>query len=95
MKRAAQWSFDAARAMTEITKTYGVKRADIIGRSRRAHIVKARYALFSIMRRLGMSYPQIGGLCGFDHTTVIYGVARHRGRVAESEEVAFWDRVLT
>ncbi|CAB4124801.1 Chromosomal replication initiator, DnaA C-terminal [uncultured Caudovirales phage] len=53
------------------------------GRSRVQPITRARQEWYWILvRQWGWPYGQTGRYTGFDHTTVIHGVARHAARLA-------------
>lgn len=56
---------------------HNVKMSDILSRSRKAHIARARHEAFYLSRRDGFSYPKIGRFFGRDHTTVMHGIKRH------------------
>lgn len=50
----------------------GVYPAEITGKRRNQHLVRARSAIAIVLREQGLSYPRIGkALGGRDHTTVI------------------------
>lgn len=53
---------------------------DVLSGIRTKQVVRAREACFSHCADLGFSYVEIGILMGFDHTTVLDAVKRHRGR---------------
>jgi len=58
-----------------VAEAFGVGVLDLIGRSRRAHLVEARNAACWVIRaKYGISYPHLGRLMGGrDHSTVIHG----------------------
>ena len=70
-----------------IALRHGLTRHDILGWSRKDHIVKARQHCFRHFRQKTvngriMSYPEIGRLFGRHHSTVIYGVSQYVDRNA-------------
>lgn len=46
----------------------------IVGYTRRTEPVRARWLLFSVARKYGFSFPEIGSAVGRDSSTVIHGV---------------------
>ena len=65
------------RVIWEVSKASGVTPADILGRERTAHVVRARFAAMLICRNyLALSYPAIGRAFNRDHSTVINAMRR-------------------
>lgn len=61
----------------EIAFSHNTTVAEIVGKSREQHIVRARHELMGEMWRAGLSMPAIGRLVGNrDHTTVLAGVKK-------------------
>lgn len=60
-------------------RQFEVSRGDVLGKSRKAHIVDARFAAAWVARRRlrRHSYPEIGRLMGGrDHTSIMHAVRR-------------------
>lgn len=56
-----------------VSNFYGVESSDVKGRSRLAHLVKARQIAMYLARSLmGLSFPSIGRVFDRDHTTALY-----------------------
>lgn len=49
-------------------------RHKIVGQARDTGAVRARSLIFSVARKFGFSYPEIGRSVGRDHTTVLHGL---------------------
>lgn len=64
-----------------VSLAHGVRIADIRGRSRLAHIVRARHECWWRLRRQGWSLPAIGREFGVDHTTVLAALRKFKVRV--------------
>jgi hypothetical protein len=74
-------SFEAiVRATCE---KHGITKAQLKGANRQYDIIRARHETFyRLYTERGMSLPQIGRMLGgFDHTTVLNGIRRHKGRM--------------
>lgn len=80
---AREWS--AHDILRLVARTTAVTRDELLGTSRKSIIVKARQiAFWLIVRHVGMSLPQVGGLVGGkDHTTVLHAVRRVEAAAAE------------
>ena len=74
--------------LREIEATHGVSRAELAGACRSKRICDARRELWARLRDRGWSYPELGKLTGHDHTTVMYGVRKHRKEHPEELESA-------
>lgn len=61
-----------------IALKHGLQREDLLGRSRKAQISRARQEAFYALRYRGWSFPRIGKLFGRDHSTIIDGFERHQ-----------------
>lgn len=80
---------DFNAAVARIAADCNLTVADVMGRSRRQHIVECRWRIFAFLRRRGWSTPQIARRWDMDHTTVIHGLREHQARVrAASASVA-------
>jgi len=65
----------AMMIVCDVAEEYGLTPRDLLGRSRRAPVARARMEAYARIRRdLGYSLKQIGNIFGRDHTTVIYGI---------------------
>ncbi len=61
-----------------VTSFYGIKRKDLIGRSRVQHISAARILLMKLLKdQLDVSTSGIADLLDRDHSTVIKSIAIH------------------
>lgn len=72
--------------LREVSEASGIPIARILGPSRVRPVVEARQLVCHVLRRHGMSYPQIGKVIGRDHTTVIHSVRAVEARRAASRE---------
>lgn len=68
------------RIFREVGAYHGFTEADLYVRDRRAELVAVRNEAWVKCREAGFSYPVIGALAGWHHTTVMNGVERHRGQ---------------
>lgn len=67
-------------------REFAVEPGDIFGKHRCKSLVSARFAAFMLLReRYQLSFPELGRMVGFDHTTVIYGVKRAQQLEAQGE----------
>lgn len=68
--------------ITRIAEDHGLTYADMIGKSRRKHIVQARHEAIWAVRdaRPDMSLPQIGRLFHKDRTSILHAL-RKRGQL--------------
>jgi chromosomal replication initiation ATPase DnaA len=74
-----------ADIVTACAAEWGVPRELLLGESREAPVVMARFAAMALGRRLlGYSFPRIGRLLARDHSTVMHGV-RRMARMAEDD----------
>jgi chromosomal replication initiator protein len=60
------------RLLECLANLYDITSADILGKSRKAHISEARMIFIYLMRHLGYSTTYLGELLNRDHTTMIY-----------------------
>lgn len=60
------------RLLECLANLYDITSADILGKSRKAHISEARIIFIYLMRHLGYSTTYLGELLNRDHTTMIY-----------------------
>ena len=73
-----------ADVIARVATEHGYSPADILGRDRHAHVVKARHSAMLEARRLGFSYPELGRAFKRDHTTVMHAIEkRYRAMAAE------------
>lgn len=70
----------AMRDIRVIAELHGVKAEDVVGPSRKKHLIPARFEAMAHMRQVhGWSLPRIGRLFGGrDHTTVLYAIRRYK-----------------
>jgi chromosomal replication initiation ATPase DnaA len=86
-----------ADIVTACAAEFGTTREQILGESREAPVVMARFAAMTLGRRLlGYSLPRIGRLLRRDHTTVLHGIRRiARMAAADTDLAARLDRLAT
>lgn len=60
----------------DVAETHGLTTAEILGRNRQAHIVRARHECFGVANGAGVSYADIGRSMNRDHTAVMHGVKK-------------------
>lgn len=65
----------------EVCATYEIARDDLLSDNRAFWCSIPRQALMFALHEAGYSYPRIGRLLGRDHSTIIFGVKRHRMRL--------------
>lgn len=65
---------DLWEPLGKIARANHVSLEECFSTSRKKHIVRARHAIWRMLRAEGWSYPGIGDLFGMDHTSVIAGV---------------------
>lgn len=74
------------RIMHAIAAMHKIDAQDILGTSRKRHIVNARFELFYRMRTdLCMSYMKIGKLVKRDHSTIMHGVWKIRQKLLDGK----------
>ena len=64
---------DDSDIIEQIGNYYGIKRDELMSRSRKMEIVKARNVIFYVLYESGMSLKKIGLILLKDHSTVIHG----------------------
>ena len=74
--RPPSYSPIATDTIDMVARMTGVSKADILGRSRKPHICRARWAAMRALKQRGLSASHIGRLMGRDHTTVLHGLAQ-------------------
>jgi hypothetical protein len=63
-----------------VCKRHNVSMRHMLQDSRRAEVVVARWEAMALVRAYtGWSYPHVGQCFGKDHTSIMYGIARHFG----------------
>jgi|GEM_PF-2330655 len=60
------------RLLECIANLYDITSADILGKSRKAHISEARMIYIYLMRHLGYSTTYLGEILNRNHTSMIY-----------------------
>jgi hypothetical protein len=72
------------RVLHAVAKQHDIQAQEIMGQSRKKHIVMARFETFYRLRfDLGMSYPKIASLFRRDHTSVLHGVNKVRAKLLD------------
>lgn len=64
--------------LREVCNHYGVTRDEVLSNSRLPEHTKPRHDWWATLWASGWGYSQIGRVCGFHHTTVMY-VAKSQG----------------
>lgn len=66
-----------------VCQKYEITKAQLTGQCRQLEVCRARHeAFFRLYTERGMSLLQVGRMLGgFDHTTVLNGIRRHKGRM--------------
>lgn len=65
----------ANQFINDICDFYGLSKAELLGKRRHRHIVKARYiAIYLIRKRTDLTLTAIAHMFHRDHTTVIYAM---------------------
>ncbi len=68
------------RAVVEpILKRHETPWADLIGPSRKRHLMAPRLAVYAALHNAGFSLKQIGRFCRRDHTTILHYLFRYAG----------------
>jgi Bacterial dnaA protein helix-turn-helix len=63
------------RVIEIVGKFYGVAQADLVGSDRSQHVAMVRHiAMYLARTHCRLSYPELGGVFGRDHSSVIHGV---------------------
>ncbi len=88
----AEWSHAAelptpGRVLQTVAQVFRVRQRDLVGKPRRAPVVRARHAAAYLLHEfLGLPFKEIGGLLGGrDHSTVIHGYRTARGLLETDE----------
>ena len=72
--------FELNMTLDTIARRFGVTPKQILGKSRRANVVKARWEVFAALKEEGLSSVAIGRLTNRDHSTVLHALAKLRGQ---------------
>lgn len=74
--QARRVAFDPDVIVSEIGRQMLVDPEEIISHLRRAHVCDARHAMWLACSKLGRNPSEISRLFGFDHSTIMHGLAR-------------------
>jgi chromosomal replication initiation ATPase DnaA len=78
-----------ADIVTAVAAEFGTTREHLMGESRDAGVVLARWAAMTLAHRLlGYSTPRIGRLLRRDHTTVLHGIRRIAALAEDQPDLA-------
>lgn len=66
-----------------VATKHGIEPDEMRGSNRLRAFAHPRQEAFSVARKYGYSFPQIGRFYDRDHTTVLYGVQEHEKRAAQ------------
>ncbi|MFZ2167784.1 MAG: helix-turn-helix domain-containing protein [Minisyncoccia bacterium] len=75
MRKLAPYSEVAVQNLiSSVCLTYGISNEELVGKSRRAHLVFPRHiAMYLMRKKLRLSFPRIGAILGGrDHTTIVH-----------------------
>lgn len=72
------------RILHAVAAYHNVDVPEILGRSRKRHVIQARFEVFYRLRvDLNFSYTKIAGLMKKDHSTVLHGVNKLRAMILD------------
>jgi hypothetical protein len=75
------------RVLRAVAAHHKISPSEITGKSRRRHVIKARFEVFYRLRvDLNFSYPKISQLMKKDHSTVLHGVNKVRQMLLDRRE---------
>lgn len=75
------------RIMHAVAKQHGIDPKEIMGESRKRHVILARFEVFYRLRiDLAMSYTKIGCIFHKDHSTIIHGVNKVRQKLLDEKK---------
>jgi len=63
----------ARAAILECANVTGIPHSRLYSTRKTVRIVRARWACFIVLRRLGLSFHEIADEFGMDHSNIIYG----------------------
>jgi chromosomal replication initiation ATPase DnaA len=72
--------------VTALARFWGVRPMAVVGPSRVADVLQARYEAAWVLRAMGLSYPVIGSILRRDHTSVLMAV-RKMERLLATDDV--------
>ena len=86
MMIGAQWVSRTEAIVEAVAEAYGFARTDLISPRRgNMRLTGARFALYMLLKqRTAMSLPQIWRIIGRDHTTILHGIRRAEGMMADA-----------
>ena len=61
--------------LAEVARRWDVTEEELRGRTRLRHIIPARHSGWWALSRLGLNTAEIGRHVGFDHSTIVHGLA--------------------
>lgn len=77
------------RILHAVAKNHGVAASEILGNSRKRHVINARFEVFYRLRiDLAMSYTKIGTVFHKDHSTILHGVNKVRKKLLDETKKA-------
>ena len=71
-----------------VAEYFGFTLKDFRGNRRHNTLALARHVAMYLLRRRGLSYPEIAKFFDYDHTSIMNGVRRMRDRIVCEREVA-------
>lgn len=75
------WARFLDEELSDLVREYQLPSGDILGERRTLSVMRVRQELYWRLRQRGLSYPEIGELLGRDHTSIMWGCARHERRM--------------
>ena len=61
----------------EVSKAFDISPIELLGKNQQQKYIPARFALYAILKKRGMSLTRIGSICSSrDHKTIAHGVQR-------------------
>lgn len=66
----------ARSAIMEAAKATGLSHSRIYGTCKTTRVVQTRWACMLVLRRMGLSFPEIAAEFGMHHTTVMHGCCK-------------------
>jgi chromosomal replication initiator protein len=80
-----------------VAKFYGMAKADLLSGDRTQHVAMVRHiAMYFARVHCRLSYPELGGVFGRDHSSVIHGVHSVERRIhAQPAFAKFLERLET
>lgn len=70
----------------EVSVAFDIQPMELLGKCQRQKYIPARFALYAILKKRGMSLTRIGSVCsGRDHKTISHGIERAEWMMARDD----------